>query len=172
MGCISSKHVVIATLSPIHDSSLTLADDDKAARRFPNPNQNQDYGQGKFKQETEDDDDDDKISNDDDPVGDVVVQHSPKKPAFSLSTRFGRSTVAEHVAAGWPAWLSAVAGEAIDGWVPQKSDNFERFEKVIIYHFSFLRSQTFIHSSSFFTSRLDKEHTVVSIVHAISEVVK
>ncbi|XP_023771396.1 probable serine/threonine-protein kinase At1g54610 [Lactuca sativa] len=130
MGCISSKHVVIATLSPIHDSSLTLADDDKAARRFPNPNQNQDYGQGKFKQETEDDDDDDKISNDDDPVGDVVVQHSPKKPAFSLSTRFGRSTVAEHVAAGWPAWLSAVAGEAIDGWVPQKSDNFERFEKI------------------------------------------
>ncbi|KAI3704736.1 hypothetical protein L1987_74963 [Smallanthus sonchifolius] len=47
-----------------------------------------------------------------------------------LSRSFGRSTVAEHVAAGWPAWLSAVAGEAIDGWIPQKSDSFERLEKV------------------------------------------
>ncbi|KAI3808652.1 hypothetical protein L1987_24609 [Smallanthus sonchifolius] len=47
-----------------------------------------------------------------------------------LSRSFGRSTVAEHVAAGWPAWLSAVAGEAIDGWIPLKSDSFQRLEKV------------------------------------------
>ncbi|PWA73947.1 GPCR kinase [Artemisia annua] len=36
----------------------------------------------------------------------------------------------EQVAAGWPAWLSAVAGEAIHGWVPLKAESFEKLEKV------------------------------------------
>ncbi|KAI4340129.1 hypothetical protein MLD38_024997 [Melastoma candidum] len=36
----------------------------------------------------------------------------------------------EQVAAGWPAWLSAVAGEAIQGWVPLRSDGFEKLEKI------------------------------------------
>lgn len=128
MGCISSKHVAVATLSPIHDSSLTLTHDGNAAKRFPEPNQNQDYGlRGKIKEEREDGD---HISNDAGKWRDGVAEHGAKKPTFELSIRFGRSSVAEHVAAGWPAWLSAVAGEAIDGWVPQRSDSFERFEKI------------------------------------------
>ncbi|RWW57611.1 hypothetical protein BHE74_00035583 [Ensete ventricosum] len=40
-------------------------------------------------------------------------------------------TEGEQVAAGWPAWLSAVAGEAIKGWVPLKADSFEKLEKVM-----------------------------------------
>nr|GEV65038.1 probable serine/threonine-protein kinase At1g54610 [Tanacetum cinerariifolium] len=36
----------------------------------------------------------------------------------------------EQVAAGWPAWLSDVAGEAIHGWVPLKAESFEKLEKV------------------------------------------
>ncbi|XP_020095761.1 probable serine/threonine-protein kinase At1g54610 [Ananas comosus] len=36
----------------------------------------------------------------------------------------------EQVAAGWPPWLSAVAGEAIHGWVPLKADSFEKLEKI------------------------------------------
>lgn len=39
----------------------------------------------------------------------------------------------EQVAAGWPSWLSAVAGEAIQGWVPLKADNFEKLEKVMLF---------------------------------------
>lgn len=35
------------------------------------------------------------------------------------------------VAAGWPSWLTAVAGEAINGWVPRRADSFEKLEKVI-----------------------------------------
>lgn len=51
----------------------------------------------------------------------------------SLSFRLGnvsRYLEAEQVAAGWPAWLSNVAGEAIHGWVPLRSDAFEKLEKV------------------------------------------
>ncbi|CAB4281059.1 unnamed protein product [Prunus armeniaca] len=36
----------------------------------------------------------------------------------------------EQVAAGWPAWLSAVAGEAIQGWVPLRADAYEKLEKI------------------------------------------
>ncbi|KAI3673386.1 hypothetical protein L6452_39504 [Arctium lappa] len=51
----------------------------------------------------------------------------------SLSFRLGdlnRCVEVEQVAAGWPAWLSAVAGEAIYGWVPLRAESFEKLEKV------------------------------------------
>lgn len=34
------------------------------------------------------------------------------------------------VVAGWPSWLTSVAGEAIKGWVPRKGDSFEKLDKV------------------------------------------
>ncbi|KAL5163517.1 putative serine/threonine-protein kinase [Glycine soja] len=36
----------------------------------------------------------------------------------------------EQVAAGWPSWLSKVAGEAINGLVPRRADTFEKLKKV------------------------------------------
>ncbi|XP_009597660.1 protein IMPAIRED IN BABA-INDUCED STERILITY 1-like [Nicotiana tomentosiformis] len=51
-----------------------------------------------------------------------------KKANFSI--KFGRLTEGEHLAAGWPAWLTAVASDAIDGWLPLRSDAFERLEKI------------------------------------------
>ncbi|KAL6995149.1 Protein IMPAIRED IN BABA-INDUCED STERILITY 1 [Sarracenia purpurea var. burkii] len=51
----------------------------------------------------------------------------------SLSFRLGnlqKYVEGEQVAAGWPAWLSAVAGEAIHGWVPLSADSFEKLEKI------------------------------------------
>ncbi|XP_057960698.1 probable serine/threonine-protein kinase At1g54610 [Malania oleifera] len=36
----------------------------------------------------------------------------------------------EQVAAGWPSWLSAVAGEAINGWIPRRADTFEKIDKI------------------------------------------
>ncbi|GMN54221.1 hypothetical protein TIFTF001_023352 [Ficus carica] len=51
----------------------------------------------------------------------------------SLSFRLGnlqKYVEGEQVAAGWPAWLSAVAGEAIHGWVPLRADSFEKLEKI------------------------------------------
>ncbi|KAI7756501.1 hypothetical protein M8C21_014490 [Ambrosia artemisiifolia] len=42
----------------------------------------------------------------------------------------GRSSEGEGGADAWPAWLRAAAGDAINGWLPLKSDNFERLEKI------------------------------------------
>ncbi|KAD4179484.1 hypothetical protein E3N88_28075 [Mikania micrantha] len=33
-------------------------------------------------------------------------------------------------AAGWPAWLTAVAGEAIKGWLPRRADSYEKLDKI------------------------------------------
>ncbi|KAL2322051.1 hypothetical protein Fmac_026430 [Flemingia macrophylla] len=51
----------------------------------------------------------------------------------SLSFRLGnlsRYVEGEQAAAGWPAWLSAVACEAIHGWVPLRPDAFEKLDKI------------------------------------------
>ncbi|KAJ9562150.1 hypothetical protein OSB04_007310 [Centaurea solstitialis] len=50
--------------------------------------------------------------------------------AESLSLKYGRLSQAEGVAAGWPSWLTDVAGEAIHGWLPLKSNTFQRLEKI------------------------------------------
>ncbi|KAF7842804.1 putative serine/threonine-protein kinase [Senna tora] len=34
------------------------------------------------------------------------------------------------VLAGWPSWLTSVAGEAISGWIPRRADSFEKLEKI------------------------------------------
>ncbi|KAG1365191.1 putative serine/threonine-protein kinase [Cocos nucifera] len=36
----------------------------------------------------------------------------------------------EQVATGWPSWLSAVAGEAIKGWIPRRANTFEKLAKI------------------------------------------
>ncbi|AAF97284.1 Putative protein kinase [Arabidopsis thaliana] len=41
-----------------------------------------------------------------------------------------RSAEAELIAAGWPYWLTSVAGEAIKGWVPRRADSFEKLDKI------------------------------------------
>lgn len=64
------------------------------------------------------------------------ADEQPGKAAVAVSRSFRlrslrRSLEGEQVAAGWPPWLSAVAGEAIQGWIPLKADSFEKLEKVL-----------------------------------------
>ncbi|KAJ1434541.1 Serine/threonine-protein kinase, active site [Sesbania bispinosa] len=44
--------------------------------------------------------------------------------------RVPKASEGEQVAAGWPTWLSSVAGEAIQGWIPRSANTFERFNKI------------------------------------------
>ncbi|KAK6132671.1 hypothetical protein DH2020_033587 [Rehmannia glutinosa] len=43
---------------------------------------------------------------------------------------WSRANEGEQVAAGWPPWLAAVAGEAIKGWLPRRADSFEKLDKI------------------------------------------
>ncbi|KAI3753751.1 hypothetical protein L2E82_25813 [Cichorium intybus] len=54
----------------------------------------------------------------------IVSTHPP------TLTTVPRATEGEQVAAGWPPWLAAVAGEAIKGWVPRRADSFEKLDKI------------------------------------------
>lgn len=57
----------------------------------------------------------------------------------------------EHVIAGWPAWLTEVAGEAVHGWLPRRADSFEKLNKVeyLICFFNF--STSFIRAHLLFS---------------------
>eukprot|EP00250_Pteridium_aquilinum_P005580 c15652_g2_i1 orf=225-2261(-) len=57
----------------------------------------------------------------------------PVAPHFRRRERLSnlpKHVEGEQVAAGWPAWLSAVAGEAIRGWIPRRADSFEKLDKI------------------------------------------
>ncbi|PSS19018.1 Serine/threonine-protein kinase [Actinidia chinensis var. chinensis] len=56
----------------------------------------------------------------------VVVEKPHISRVFSISGGVDGG----QVAAGWPSWLTAVAGEAIKGWVPRKADSFEKLDKI------------------------------------------
>nr|XP_015613940.1 probable serine/threonine-protein kinase At1g54610 [Oryza sativa Japonica Group] len=49
---------------------------------------------------------------------------------LGLGGSFANRARGEQVAAGWPAWLSAVVGEAIDGWTLRRADSFEKIDKI------------------------------------------
>lgn len=65
-----------------------------------------------------------------------VLNEKPGKPQLQVETRVSRigSLVngerGAQVVAGWPSWLSAVAGEAINGWVPRKAESFQKLDKI------------------------------------------
>ncbi|XP_030549395.1 probable serine/threonine-protein kinase At1g54610 isoform X2 [Rhodamnia argentea] len=44
--------------------------------------------------------------------------------------RVPKAVEGEQLAAGWPVWLTAVAGEAIKGWLPRRADTFEKLDKI------------------------------------------
>ena len=76
-----------------------------------------------------------KVSNDEE-VGEREEEARAAKPRRRSSrpnprlSNLPKHVHGEQVAAGWPSWLSAVAGEAINGWTPRRADSFEKLDKV------------------------------------------
>ena len=60
------------------------------------------------------------------PNSNGVNEEKPSLRISDLPNGYG----GEHVAAGWPSWLTAVAGEAVKGWLPRRADSFEKLHKV------------------------------------------
>ncbi|KAK4751626.1 hypothetical protein SAY87_005108 [Trapa incisa] len=53
--------------------------------------------------------------------------HVAQHPAIGI---IPKTSEGEYVAAGWPPWLAAVAGEAVKGWLPRRADSFEKLDKI------------------------------------------
>ncbi|KAI4296167.1 hypothetical protein L6164_036147 [Bauhinia variegata] len=53
-----------------------------------------------------------------------------EQPRLSRIYSVTRGERGAQVLAGWPSWLTTVAGEAISGWIPRRADSFEKMEKI------------------------------------------
>lgn len=62
---------------------------------------------------------------------DKSKENSEDLSNFPCMGNLPKAIEGEQVAAGWPSWLVAVAGEAIRGWIPRKADTFEKLDKVL-----------------------------------------
>ncbi|XP_057817783.2 probable serine/threonine-protein kinase At1g54610 isoform X1 [Cryptomeria japonica] len=71
-----------------------------------------------------------KKKDEDGNLPDLLLAESDMMISTFLAGNLPNHTEAEQVAAGWPAWLTAVAGEAIKGWIPRKADSFEKLYKI------------------------------------------
>ncbi|KAG0458462.1 hypothetical protein HPP92_023619 [Vanilla planifolia] len=114
MGCAASKKAVSVT--PVLDSSGILRSQPRSEVVLENS------VRPKSREEKE---------------GNSVEQAESGKASLnspaSVTVRLGnlhKYIEGEQVAAGWPAWLTTFAGEAIYGWIPLKADNFQKLDKV------------------------------------------
>lgn len=148
MGCINSKRAVsVAAASPVLDYSAPppprAVIDHTSAVSSKNPSGLLDFEQ-KYKKDKRDSSkhrkDSSKYDNNEEEIcEDQKSIHNNKKVkkgstsgpiGFKLGLS-GRHVGVEQIAAGWPSWLSAAAGEAIHGWVPLRADAFEKLDKVL-----------------------------------------
>ncbi|KAE9605077.1 hypothetical protein Lal_00036681 [Lupinus albus] len=63
----------------------------------------------------------------------VIENEGSMRAKGSLNMRVGisyRFVEAEQNAVGWPPWLTSLAGEAIQGWVPLKTGSYEKLDKI------------------------------------------
>ncbi|AQK78934.1 hypothetical protein ZEAMMB73_Zm00001d035388 [Zea mays] len=74
-----------------------------------------------------------KVKDEAEEAGKAVVAVAAASWSFRLRS-LRKSLEGEQVAAGWPLWLSAVAGEAIQGWIPLKADSFEKLDKLSVFN--------------------------------------
>ncbi|KAI8534027.1 hypothetical protein RHMOL_Rhmol10G0056400 [Rhododendron molle] len=141
MGCVSSKRARQSPSSPVPDPTTSRSSTNGSVNTHFDPSLVKRGGYGgelleKIKEEPEKENEEESVGKStrelkkskSNKSNNIKKGNSEKKAVFSL--RFGRYTEAEQIAAGWPPWLTAVAGEAVDGWMPMRADLFEKLDKV------------------------------------------
>lgn len=129
MGCACVKQAVALGLQPI--PSLKGKPSRQSSGRHSDTSEKLDHTQASDEKKKK------AHSKHEDHVGDpqaAQLSVSKKKDRRVARTEvpgtIPKQLEAEQVAAGWPAWLSAVAGESIKGWIPRKADSFEKLDKI------------------------------------------
>lgn len=135
MGCVSSKKA--RSESPAFDDVYSGRRHSSASGRTTSSGSlSIQEPLGKIKEEEEEKEEEGResgINYDDYSERGVVLQREAcTNTNACLPIQFERMAEAELVAAGWPPWLSSVAAEAIQGWLPLRSDAYERLDKVIL----------------------------------------
>ncbi|XP_006431266.2 protein IMPAIRED IN BABA-INDUCED STERILITY 1 [Citrus clementina] len=132
MGCVSSKKAAKAAGSPVFEASVskTRASENATLNlnyvfSSKNPSGALDFGSKEGER------------SEDKPKGSRELKKlkkgSSNKKSNAFSIKLGlslRHVDAEQIAAGWPAWLTAAAGEAVYGLVPMRAESFEKLEKI------------------------------------------
>ncbi|KAK4713177.1 hypothetical protein R3W88_019084 [Solanum pinnatisectum] len=59
-----------------------------------------------------------------------ILHTRRRKPNPRLSRGVPKGIEGELVVVGWPNWLVAVAGDALNGWLPRRADTFEKLAKI------------------------------------------
>ncbi|CAK7322975.1 unnamed protein product [Dovyalis caffra] len=153
MGCIYSKRAVsVAAATPALEPPYTAAVFDLASA---NPSASLDFDQKQYNQGKKDRNNNNiyrknslSYKNVGNEGGLIYEDHHRQSSSLgtnkklrkrgssgsgSISFKLGfssRNVGVEQIAAGWPSWLSAAAGEAIHGWVPLRADAFEKLDKI------------------------------------------
>lgn len=127
MGCVASKNAVSVTPAAdssggLRDRSQPRAQESAAPVPLPVPVSSLRIASSAARRS-------EKVKDEAEEPGKAVVAVPAVSRSFRLRS-LRKSLEGEQVAAGWPPWLSAVAGEAIQGWIPLKADSFEKLEKV------------------------------------------
>lgn len=133
MGCISSKHVVRASLvsSPVLPNNINPND---SAMSLKNKSVQLDLDSNSSSNRKKDGER--SVENRSRELKKSKKETSHSRGSFSFRLGFSHRYVqAEQTSAGWPTWLSNVAAEAINGWVPLRADSFEKLEKVGLNQF-------------------------------------
>lgn len=125
MGCAVSKNAVSAT--PVVDSSGILRNHQKRLGLISAPSGRHRTGEETKNGQLEREDENGRLES----GGKGKVNEDNTSLQSLRLGNLHKYIEGEQVAAGWPSWLSAVAGEAIQGWVPLKADSFEKLEKVM-----------------------------------------
>lgn len=123
MGCVSSKNLNSPTiLSSAPDSPIRSTTGSDSSK----------YGGTKSdRMKLEDHTENDKVDSQDSIKSDS--SSIAKRRGFGIkigSFRLTQGGGDEQNAPAWPAWLSAVASEAVEGWLPLRSNMFQKLEKV------------------------------------------
>ncbi|KAI0489464.1 hypothetical protein KFK09_029307 [Dendrobium nobile] len=139
MGCVFGKE---APLPPPSASSVLDRRRDRDGEKLSNPSTTGIVASGRrsqaavpkiesatgiYNQSRADEEEEGQAAEDDGPKN---VHHRRRHRPNPRLSNLPKGAHGDQVAAGWPAWLSAVAGEAIKGWIPRRADSFEKIDKI------------------------------------------
>ncbi|XP_031286777.1 protein IMPAIRED IN BABA-INDUCED STERILITY 1-like [Pistacia vera] len=131
MGCVSSKKLASAVAgSPVDHSAAEASTNDNATLHYiissKNPSGALELDR---KEEKKQEDHHNKGSRE----SRKLKKGDSQRKSGTFSIKLGlshRHVNAEQIAAGWPAWLTAAAPEAVHGLVPLRAEAFEKLDKI------------------------------------------